>query len=140
MAGRGEMAEVIDRLAGLSPEKRRLLEARLRASRQAAAGERVAAPAPRERPDGTAPLSFAQQRMWVLERMEPGSSAWNIPTPLRLRGALDVAALERALNALRERHESLRTTFAERGGEPVQVIHPYAPVPLLVEDISAVPE
>ncbi|MFL5384952.1 MAG: amino acid adenylation domain-containing protein, partial [Longimicrobiaceae bacterium] len=131
------MAEVIDRLAGLSPEKRRLLEARLRASRQAAAAERVSAPAPRERPDGTAPLSFAQQRMWVLERMDPGTAAWNIPTPLRLRGALDVAALERALNALRARHESLRTTFTERGGEPLQVVHPPAHVPLEVDDLSA---
>ena len=131
------MTEVIDRLAGLSPEKRRLLEARLRASREAAAAGERAEIAPRERPDGTAPLSFAQQRMWVVERMDPGSSAWNIPTPLRLRGALDVPALERALDALRARHESLRTTFEERGGEPVQVIHPFAPVPLAVEDLSA---
>ncbi|HEV7587203.1 MAG TPA: condensation domain-containing protein, partial [Longimicrobium sp.] len=131
---------VVDRLAGLSPEKRRLLETRMRMAKEAAPSSTGPELRARPRPDGTAPLSFAQQRMWVLDRMDPGTAAWNIPTPLRIRGALDVAALEHALNALRERHESLRTTFAERDGEPVQVIHPYVPVPLSVEDLSAVPE
>jgi len=128
------MTDVANRLAGLSEEKRKLLEMRLRLARQGAA----AAPGlrPRERPDGTAPLSFAQQRLWLLDRMEPGSSAWNIAFPVRLRGALSVPALERALNALRERHESLRTVFAEQGGQAVQVIHPFERVTLAVDDLS----
>ena len=130
------MADATDRLAGLSAEKRRLLEMRLRMARQAASAADPGAPRPRPRPDGTAPLSFAQQRLWVLERMAPGEPTWNIPTALRLRGALDVSALERALDALRRRHESLRTTFAEREGRAVQVVHPFSPVPLPVDDLS----
>ncbi|HYH80778.1 MAG TPA: condensation domain-containing protein, partial [Longimicrobium sp.] len=130
------MTDVASRLSALSDEKRKLLEARLRMARQgaAAAGPELR---PRERPDGTAPLSFAQQRLWLIDRMNPGAATWNVVFPLRLRGALDVPALERALNALRERHESLRTTFAERDGGAVQVIHPFARVPLEVDDLSA---
>ncbi|MFL5537700.1 MAG: amino acid adenylation domain-containing protein, partial [Longimicrobiaceae bacterium] len=125
------------RLSALSEEKRRLVEMRLRQAREGAA----AAPGlvPRERPDGTAPASFAQARVWLVDRMQPGAPLWNIPFSQRLSGPLDVAALERALNALRERHASLRTTFAEVGGEPRQVIHPYAPVPLAVDDLSHLP-
>jgi amino acid adenylation domain-containing protein len=128
-----------DRLAGLPAEKRRLLEMRLRLARQGAqAGDGGGddAPRPRPRPDGTAPLSFAQQRQWVLERMQPGTATWNIPAAVRLSGALDVAALERALDGLRQRHESLRTTFADRDGSAVQIVQPFAPVALAVEDLS----
>jgi len=129
------MTDVASRLAGLSDEKRRLIEMRLKLARQAA--DATPELRPRARPDGTAPLSFAQQRMWLLDRMDPGAATWNIPFPLRFRGALDVPALERALNALRERHESLRTVFAAREGGAVQVIQPFAPVPLPVTDLSA---
>jgi amino acid adenylation domain-containing protein len=130
------MTDLQSRLAGLTPEKRRLLELRMQQARAQAAGP-VLAPRPRVAPP---PLSFAQQRLWVLDRLEPGTAAYNLLRPLRLRGVLDVAALERALDALRARHESLRTTFAEGGdGVPVQVIHPAAPVPLPVEDLSALP-
>ncbi|HSU17608.1 non-ribosomal peptide synthetase [Longimicrobium sp.] len=125
-----------DRLAALPAEKRRLLEARLRIARDAVSGGGAGALRPRARPDGTAPLSFAQQRQWLLERMDPGTATWNMPVALRLRGALHVPALERALDALRDRHESLRTTFAERGGAAVQVVHPFVPIPLPVEDLS----
>jgi amino acid adenylation domain-containing protein len=128
------MTDMRDRLAGLSPEKRRLLELRMQLARAQAAGP-VLAPRPRE---GAPPLSFAQQRLWVLDRLEPGTAAYNLLRPLRLRGVLDVAALERAVNAIRARHEALRTTFAEGpDGAPVQVIHPVAPNPLPVEDLSA---
>jgi amino acid adenylation domain-containing protein len=68
------------------------------------------------------PLSFAQERMWFLDRLEPGGTAYNLPVALRLRGALDVAALAAALGEVVRRHEALRTTFAEAGGEPWQVI------------------
>ncbi|HEU4561203.1 MAG TPA: amino acid adenylation domain-containing protein, partial [Longimicrobium sp.] len=128
------MSDLTSRLSGLSEEKRKLLEMRLKMARQATAA--VPDLRPRERPDATAPLSFAQQRMWLLDRMDPGAATWNIAAPLRLRGALEVDALERALNALRERHESLRTTFAERDGQVVQVIHPHHAVPLPVDDLS----
>ncbi|HEX2207305.1 MAG TPA: amino acid adenylation domain-containing protein [Longimicrobium sp.] len=129
------MTELRDRLAGLSPEKRRLLELRVQMQRAQAAGPALA---PRARGGAPLPLSFSQQRLWVLDRLEPGSAAFNLLRPLRLRGVLDVAALERSLDALRARHESLRTTFAEGpDGAPVQLIPPFARTPLAVEDLSA---
>ena len=83
------------------------------------------------------PLSFAQQRLWFLDRLEPGSTAYNIPIALRLGGLLDRRALEAALAGLTERHESLRTTFVEEGGEPSQVVHPVGAPLLEIEDLSA---
>ncbi|MEW5928459.1 MAG: amino acid adenylation domain-containing protein, partial [Gemmatimonadota bacterium] len=102
-----------------------------------------AAPAPpieRIPRDGPLPLSFAQQRLWLVDRLDPGSSAYNMPVALRLRGALDTAALRASLDALVRRHETLRTVFAEREGGPVQAIHPPAPVPLPVVDLRVLPE
>jgi hypothetical protein len=68
------------------------------------------------------PLSFAQQRMWFLAQMEGGSEVYHIPGGLRLRGKLDVGALERALDRIVARHEVLRTRFEVVEGEPVQRI------------------
>jgi len=68
------------------------------------------------------PLSFAQERLWFLDRLTPGSVAYNMPLALRLRGALDPAALERAFAELVLRHETLRTTFSDEAGRPMQVI------------------
>ncbi|HEX7238685.1 MAG TPA: amino acid adenylation domain-containing protein, partial [Longimicrobiaceae bacterium] len=82
----------------------------------AADGEPPLVPVPR---GGPLPLSFAQQRLWFIDRLEPGSSAYNMSFALRLRGALDPAVLHAALGELTRRHETLRTTFAKRGGEPV---------------------
>src|SRR6185295_5721608 len=69
------------------------------------------------------PLSFAQQRLWFLNRLDPGSPAYNISAALRLAGRLDVAALAATLDEIVRRHEVLRTTFADHGREPVQVVH-----------------
>ncbi|WP_095988189.1 non-ribosomal peptide synthase/polyketide synthase [Cystobacter fuscus] len=71
---------------------------------------------------GKLPLSFAQQRLWFLEQLEPGGSVYTLAGAVRLEGALEVEALERALGALVERHEALRTVFQSEGGEPHQVI------------------
>jgi amino acid adenylation domain-containing protein len=76
---------------------------------------------------GGLPLSFAQHRLWFLDRLEPGGTAYNMPIALRLHGELETAALESALAALTARHEALRTTFADRSGEPLQRISPAAP-------------
>ena len=70
------------------------------------------------------PLSFAQERLWFLDRLQPGGTAYNMPLALRLRGALDVEALERSLREVVRRHGSLRTTFGESGGVPYQVVAP----------------
>ena len=72
------------------------------------------------------PLSLAQQRLWFLDRLVSGNSAYSLSWGARLRGVLDVGALERSLQTVIERHESLRTTFDEIDGEPVQVIAPRA--------------
>ncbi len=89
--------------------------------------------------EGPLPLSFAQQRLWVVDRLDPGGAAYNMAGALRLRGRLDAAALRASLDALVERHEALRTTFPERDGAPVQVVHPPAPVQLPVVDLRALP-
>ncbi|HEY0015717.1 MAG TPA: amino acid adenylation domain-containing protein, partial [Longimicrobium sp.] len=85
---------------------------------------------------GPLPLSFAQERLWFLDQLEAESAFYNIPQALRVSGPLDVAALEQALGGIIHRHESLRTTFTEAGGVPVQVIAPFGGFTLPVEDLS----
>src|SRR5205085_8557668 len=86
--------------------------------------------------DHSLPVSFAQQRMWFLNQLDPESAYYNIPTAVRLSGKLDISALEKAINEVVRRHEVLRTTIAAEDGELVQVIHEDAHVTLIVEDIS----
>ncbi|HEX8559091.1 MAG TPA: amino acid adenylation domain-containing protein, partial [Pyrinomonadaceae bacterium] len=86
---------------------------------------------------GALPLSFAQQRLWFLDRFAQGSSTYNTFGALRLVGGLDVEVLGRTLTEVVRRHESLRTTFPERDGQPVQVIHPASEMALEVEDLGA---
>ncbi|HKV11335.1 MAG TPA: amino acid adenylation domain-containing protein, partial [Thermoanaerobaculia bacterium] len=92
-------------------------------------------PAPVER-RGDLPLSFAQERLWFLDQLEPGSPLYNMPVALLLEGELDVAALGAALAQVVRRHEVLRTTFASQGGRPVQVIREPAPAHLPVVDLG----
>ncbi|MEW5928487.1 MAG: amino acid adenylation domain-containing protein, partial [Gemmatimonadota bacterium] len=101
-------------------------------------GARAAAPpiVPLPRDGRPLPLSFAQQRLWFIDRLQPGGAAYNIPAALRIRGAPDVGALRRAFTELARRHEALRTVLVEAGGEAVQVVLPPAPVPLPVLDFS----
>jgi len=94
-------------------------------------------PVERDRP---LPLSFAQQRLWFLDQLEPESAIYNYSSAVRLRGPLDLEALELTLSEIVRRHEVLRTTFTSAQGEPVQVIAPPQPVKLAVEDITAWPE
>ncbi|HLL47614.1 MAG TPA: condensation domain-containing protein, partial [Longimicrobiaceae bacterium] len=102
--------------------------------------EDPAAPAiPRRGTDGPAPLSFAQQRLWFVQRMDPRSGAYNLPAALRLRGRLDTGVLERCLAEVVRRHEALRTVFAERDGEPTQTVLPPAPVSIAVADLRPLP-
>ena len=84
-------------------------------------------PVPRS---GRVPLSFAQQRLWFLDRLVPGNPFYNLPAPVRLTGPLDLTALGAAFTALVARHEVLRTTFADDGGQPWQVIRQPEPVPV----------
>ncbi|MDQ4124733.1 MAG: amino acid adenylation domain-containing protein, partial [Actinomycetota bacterium] len=81
-------------------------------------------------------LSFAQQRMWFIDQIDPASSTYNVPIALRLAGPVDAGHLERALNAIVERHETLRTTFTTVRGEPRQVISDEGRVPLSFVDLA----
>ncbi len=85
--------------------------------------------------DGLLPLSFAQERLWFLDQFEPDSAFYNIPMALRLRGALNVAALESTLSEMIRRHEVLRTTFKRVDGKPEQVIGVAQPGRLPVTDL-----
>ncbi|MEW5930499.1 MAG: amino acid adenylation domain-containing protein, partial [Gemmatimonadota bacterium] len=121
------------RAEAVSAAKRALLQKRLRGG-FAAAAERQAIP--RRAEDGPAPLSFAQRRVWFLERMEPGTPLHNLPGAFRLHAALDPAVLRRAATEVARRHDALRAVFSEQGGEPVQTAAPARPVPVPVADLS----
>jgi pristinamycin I synthase-3/4 len=95
--------------------------------------------AARERPERV-PLSYAQQRLWFLDQLEGTSTEYNVPQALRLRGRLDAGALERTIQTIVERHESLRTHFAEVDGEAMQVIEPVQRMEVPVEDLSGMEE
>jgi non-ribosomal peptide synthetase component F len=86
------------------------------------------------------PLSFAQERLWFLDQLEPGNTAYNIPSAVRLSGTLDATALERAFSEIVRRHEVLRTTFRLKDGRPVQVIASDPTFSLRLVEISSLPE
>ncbi len=88
---------------------------------------------------GDLPLSFAQERLWLVDRLAPGSAAYNLPSAIRLEGALDASALAATLDELVRRHEPLRTVFPVRDGGPVQVILPAGGLPLRRVDLAGVP-
>src|SRR5439155_23873344 len=94
-------------------------------------------PAARER---VVPLSFAQQRLWFLDRMEPGLTVYSMPSAVRLAGTLDLAALARTLSEIVRRHEVLRTTFEVADDEPVQVVAAPRSAALPLVDLQALPE
>ncbi len=126
---------------GLSAEQHELLRLLLAEEEGITLDERFAVP--RRGDTGPAPLSFAQQRLWFLHQMEPDSPAYNVPLALRLTGELDLPILAAVLGEVARRHEVLRTTFAETAGQPVQVVHPPGPMPLIplpVVDLGGLPE
>jgi amino acid adenylation domain-containing protein len=90
--------------------------------------------------DRVIPLSFAQQRLWFLEQFNPHSATYNIPFAFRLSGPLDLTALQQAMNAMVTRHESLRTTFSSRDGDPQQIIADQLPLSIAVVALSSWPE
>ncbi|HTK08293.1 MAG TPA: amino acid adenylation domain-containing protein [Ktedonobacteraceae bacterium] len=106
-------------------------------------GAGIALPPPLQasaRPEAI-PLSYAQQRLWFLEQLEPDSTAYLLPSALHIQGTVMVQALRRSVDSLIARHESLRTTFADQGtGEPAQIIQPAASVHLPVIDLQGLPQ
>lgn len=131
------MSGIYRQLAALSPARRALLERRL-AERGLAAGR----PAIPRRPEGaSAPLSFAQQRLWFVQQLDPGAVAYNMMTALRLQGPLDAGALRRAMTGLIARHEALRARV-ETGpdGAPRQVVGKTPADPFANVDLAAAPD
>ena len=121
-------------LATLSPEQQALFEQKL--------AERGIAPPrrdgiPRRHGEENLPLSFAQQRLWFVQQLEPDNNAYNVASAFTIRGALDIAALEQTLNAIIERHETLRTTFEVTADQqPIQVVHRFQLITLPVFDMQ----
>jgi amino acid adenylation domain-containing protein len=129
------VTDLAERVASLTPEERRRLQRRL----EARLGAAVPPPVPRLPRGGDFPLSFAQERLWFLDQLAPGSAAYNLASAQRLPFALETAVLERALAELVRRHEALRTVFPLAGGEPVQRILAPGPVRCPVADAGALP-
>jgi amino acid adenylation domain-containing protein len=131
------MTEPSSRIAALSPKRRALLAQRLQAEAKAPPSSAI----PRQRPgDGPRRLSFAQERLWFLDRWQPGSAAYNLLDAIRLTGRLRPGLLVSALREVLRRHEVLRTVFGESEGVPFQVVTPAPLEPLPVVDLSALPE
>ncbi|MCK9800928.1 amino acid adenylation domain-containing protein [Pseudomonas sp. MAFF 302030] len=82
------------------------------------------------------PMSYAQERLWLFDRLHPGSTTYNVPESVRLHGDLDLSALERSFTALLQRHEGLRTTFTLEHAQPVQRISPAQHFTLSLIDLS----
>jgi amino acid adenylation domain-containing protein len=89
--------------------------------------------------EGELPLSFAQQRLWFLDQLVPGSAFYNLPLAVRLSGLLNLSALEQSLSEVLKRHEVLRTTFPAIEGEPVQMIAPASFINLSLIDLTSLP-
>ncbi len=125
----------IDGIGDLTPEQRELLallleEQGVEAAQPGAANRAIT---PRRAPGTSAPLSFAQQRLWFLDQLEPANPMYNMPAAARIRGKLSLPALQAALDEIAARHEVLRSTFAAgEDGEPVQNVLPSLQVPVTV--------
>lgn len=118
--------DLAGRLAQLTPEQREMLRREL--ARREAPAEKVY------------PLSLMQERLWFLCNFMPESNdAYSMPAALCFRGPLNVDALQGAMEDLVARHEALRTTFAERDGEPVQIVAPTQEVTIARTDSQACP-
>ena len=126
------MSKLSDIVSNLSPGQRMLLERRLKQKRKNALNQKIL---PRKELD-KCPLSFAQQRLWFIDQLEPGSPLYNAPLAMRLSGLLNAQALQRTLDAVVVRHEILRTTFVEVSGDPVQRIAKASAVAMYTVDIS----
>ncbi|MFN6461422.1 MAG: amino acid adenylation domain-containing protein [Nostoc sp. DedVER02] len=94
-------------------------------------------PVPRE---GNLPLSFAQQRLWFIDQLQPNSNFYNLPAALHIKGSLNIAVLENTLNEIVRRHEVLRTTFISQQGQPIQVIHPSLTLSLPIINLQELPQ
>ncbi len=129
------MNDMSEKLNNLSPSKRALFEKLLK-EKSVISDTRI----PKRNPTQPLSLSFAQQRLWFLDQLEPNTPLYNLSKAIRLGGKLNVAALEQSINEILRRHEALRTTFANVNGDPVQVIAQSRTMTLAPVDFSQLPE
>jgi amino acid adenylation domain-containing protein len=131
------MEDLSKRLSELSPARRELLARLLKEKGMKTASLPIM---PRSQVSDHAPLSYAQQRMWFLNQLEPGSTVYNVNTIIPIAPSLSIEVIEKSLNEIVRRHESLRTTFPSVEGEPQQVISPEFRLELPVVDIRDKPD
>jgi amino acid adenylation domain-containing protein len=130
------MSNTTSKLDQLSPEQRRLLALRLKQRKT----DEPRAPTTEEGAGGEYPLAFTQQRLWMLDRLQPGSPAYNLPQAIRVKQPMDPAIVQRAIGEIVRRHGVLRTRFEVRDGTPVQVVEPFTAWHLPFHDLSALPQ
>ncbi|MBE9115230.1 amino acid adenylation domain-containing protein [Lusitaniella coriacea LEGE 07157] len=131
------MTEIDRRIAKLSPAKRALLEQKLK---QKAGKKKESQRIPKRSLEDAALLSSAQVRMWFLAQLEQENPAYNRPSNIRLKGALNVAVLERSLQGIIRRHDVLRTFFSFNSGKPIQIVVPEIELSLPLINLSNFPE
>ena len=136
MSDLGSKATAGRRLADLTPAQRALLEQRLMTRRTQVARESRIAP---RNGGGPAPLSYSQELLWLLSQVFDDGIAYNAPGAFQLEGPLDLGALARALEALTERHDILRTTYKVVDGHPMQIVGPVQAVDVNVVDLRGLP-
>ncbi|MEL4895256.1 amino acid adenylation domain-containing protein [Crocosphaera sp. Alani8] len=126
--------DISRQIADLSPEQRALLEKRLKKKNIKRPSSQII---PKRQPSDPIPLSFAQQRLWFIQQLEPDNNSYNVPSAFRLQGKLEVAILERTLNEIVKRHEMLRTTFTtDSDRQPIQIVKPFQPFSLPMVDLQ----
>lgn len=130
------MNEAASRLAQLSPQKLALLLQRVKQKEDRSCIRAI----PRQPGVNRFPVSYAQQRLWLLDQLNPGTGFNNIPAAWTMQGPLNVAALQAALTELCRRHETLRTTFAIDNGQLMQVVKPAEIFPLTIRELAALPQ
>ncbi|MDY7095154.1 MAG: amino acid adenylation domain-containing protein, partial [Acidobacteriota bacterium] len=118
--------------ATLSEKRRKLLAQRLKGR----GGDRAASTIPRRTETGPVRLSFAQERLWFLDRWQPGTAVYNLPDVIRLRGRLRPELLAASLRMVLQRHEVLRTVFPQRDGVPYQVVQLCPAQPVTAVDLT----
>lgn len=131
------MDDLLSRIATLPADKRSLLLKRYKERNAQSKAQTIVR---QEGDRGTYPLSFAQQRLWVDQQLDPGSFKYNLPEAVHIQGPLDIVALEKSLNEIVRRHESWRTKFSLVDEEPVQVITPSLIVSIPIVEMSDVPD
>ncbi|MDB9304386.1 amino acid adenylation domain-containing protein [Nodularia spumigena CS-591/12] len=121
-------------LSTLTPEQKALFERRLK--QKGLTLPQSSTIPPRNQTENI-PLSFAQQRLWFIQQLEPDSYVYNVPCVLKMQGNLQISALESAINQLRKRHETLRTYFTTNDeNQPIQIIEPWQPISLQIIDTN----